>query len=157
MDVSALKRRLTRSRLHLGLVEESVPKFIGSQPAPIAFVSFDLDYYSSTVHAFKLFEADQSLLLPRVHCYFDDILGFTCSEFTGEPLAISEFKQKHAMRKISPVFGLRHFLPPEFRDEAWSEMMYMAHLFDHDLYGTKDGLVRRTSGGVTQLVEGRDR
>jgi len=40
------------------------------------FYSFDLDLYSATKQAFKLLEADQALLLPRI-CYFDDILGAT--------------------------------------------------------------------------------
>ena len=60
------------------------------------------------MHAFKLFEADRSMLLPRVHCYFDDIIGLTYSEFNGERLAIAEFNNAHPMTKISPIFGLRH-------------------------------------------------
>jgi len=155
MDVAALKRRLKRGQVHLGMIEKTVPEFIRSQPAPVAFVSFDVDYYSSTMHAFQLLEADQALLLPRIHCYFDDILGFTCSEFTGERLAISEFNERHQSRKISPIFGLRYFLPSEFRNFPWSEMMYLAHIFDHNLYNTSDGLVRRIAGGITDLEQER--
>ncbi|HWO43479.1 MAG TPA: hypothetical protein VNO43_16945, partial [Candidatus Eisenbacteria bacterium] len=66
MDVERLKARLRRAQLHLGLVRETVDRFIGSAPAPAAFVSFDLDYYSSTVDAFKLLSAESALLLPRV-------------------------------------------------------------------------------------------
>ena len=106
MDRTALEKRLRRAQLKLGLVEETVPDFRASNPAPIAFVSIDVDLYSSTMQAFKIFEEDERLLLPRVLCYFDDILGFTYSEFNGERLAISEFNAAHSMRKLSPVYGI---------------------------------------------------
>ena len=140
MDVSALRQRLTTARLVLGPVEDTVGPFIASAPAPVAFISFDLDYYSSTKQAFKLLEADPITLLPRVHCYFDDILAYTFSEFTGERLAIAEFNEKHALRKISPVYDLHYFLPPSHRRSWWSTSMYMVHLFDHPKYGSYDGL-----------------
>jgi hypothetical protein len=110
MDVDKLKRRLERARLILGDTKETVPKFIRSDVSPVAFASFDLDLYTSTMHALALFEADHRLLLPRVHCYFDDILGFTCGDHVGERLAIWEFNESHQMRKISPIYGLRYSL-----------------------------------------------
>jgi len=82
MDVEKLKNNLKNAQLCLGLVEETIPKFIKTKPAPITFISFDLDYYTSTVQAMKVLEADQSLLIPRIHCYVVDITGFTFSEFT---------------------------------------------------------------------------
>src|SRR5919108_468152 len=90
MDVDKLKQQLNKSELLLGPVESTVVSFIDSSPAPVAFISFDLDYYSSTMQAFKLLEADQTILLPRTHCYFDDILGNTYCEYTGERLAIRQ-------------------------------------------------------------------
>ena len=59
MDVEALKKRLKKAQLILGLVENTVPRFIDSGAAPVAFVSIDLDYYSSTMQALKILEADQ--------------------------------------------------------------------------------------------------
>ena len=141
MDVEKLKKRLARAELVLGSVEDTVPKFIAAGPAPVAFVAFDLDYYSSTMHAFKLLEAKQQTLLPRVYCYFDDVMGHTYCEYTGERLAIREFNSSHPMRKISPIYGLKHFLPKPYDQEAWSEMFYLAHIFDHNLYTAHDGLV----------------
>jgi hypothetical protein len=141
MDVDKLRSRLQRAQLHIGLVAETVVKFLEGQPAPVAFVSFDLDYYSSTVDAFKIFEADHRLLLPRVHCYFDDIMGMSYSEYTGERLAIVEFNQKCPTMKVSPIFGLKYFLPPTYARSQWSEMFYHAHFFRHPLYGHNDGLV----------------
>jgi hypothetical protein len=153
MDQERLRRRLKTARLVLGPVEETIGTFIDSRPAPVGFVSFDLDYYSSTMHAFKLLDANDSILLPRIHCYFDDVLGFTYSEFTGERLAISEFNECHAMRKISPIFGLNHFLPSPHHRAAWADQMFLAHIFDHRQYGEYDGLIERYDGRGFNLVE----
>ncbi|RMF72466.1 MAG: hypothetical protein D6744_16795 [Planctomycetota bacterium] len=142
MDADALRKRLSHARLILGDVSETVPAFLASRPAPVGFVAFDLDYYSSTAYALRLLAADASLLLPRVYCYFDDILGFTFNDYGGERLAIREFNQQHADRKISPIYGLRHQVDERFRDDAWLDQMHLAHVFDHPLYGHPDGLVR---------------
>lgn len=142
MDVERLKKRLARAELVLGPVEETVPAFVASNPAPVGFISFDLDYYSSTMQAFKLLDADKKILLPRIYCYFDDILGHIYSDFTGERLAIREFNAAHAMRKISPSYGLKHFLPKPYDQQEWVDMVYLAHFFDHPLYSVADGLVK---------------
>lgn len=149
MDVPALRRRLTSAQLVLGPVKDTIEPFVASAPAPIAFISFDLDYYSSTKQAFTLLEANPSILLPRVHCYFDDILAYTFSEFTGERLAIAEFNETHALRKISPIYDLRYFLPPAHQNSWWSTSMYLIHLFDHPQYGWDDGL----AAGAAPLQE----
>jgi hypothetical protein len=151
MDVEGLKKRLKKAQLILGLVENTVPRFIDSGAAPVAFVSIDLDYYSSTIQAFKLLEAHQALLLPRVHCYFDDIMGFTFSEYNGERLAIVDFNNSHNTRKISPIYGLRYFLPRQHAQRLWPEQFYMAHIFDHEMYGCKDGLVKPAHHSSTDL------
>jgi hypothetical protein len=153
LDKKKLQKRLRRAQLVLGLVEDTVPKFIESKPSPVAFVSFDLDYYSSTMQAFKVLEADESLLLPRIYCYFDDIIGFTYSEYNGERLAISEFNAGHPMRKISPIYGLKHFLPKPYADSWWPEMIYMAHAFDHELYNRHDGLIKPVARPWTHLTD----
>ena len=147
MNPERLRSRLRTAQLILGPVEKTVGGFIDSRPAPIGFVSFDLDYYSSTMQALKIFEGDHRVLLPRVHCYLDDIIGFTFSEFTGERLAIAEFNERHERRKISPIFGLGHFLPPPHDRAVWPEQMFLAHLFDHELYGEYDGLIESYAGG----------
>lgn len=151
MDVDALKKRLHRAELVLGLVGETVPKFLASSPAPIGFMSIDVDYYTSTMDVFKVLEGAHEILMPRIHCHFDDTIGFTFSEFTGERLAIAEFNDSHPMRKISPIFGLRYLLPEHYSRHSWPDQMYMAHLFDHNLYGKVDGLVVRHNEGHTVL------
>jgi len=155
MDVEKLKKRLQRAHLQLGLVGETVVDFISARPAPVAFVSIDLDYYSSTMDALQLLDAGPKFLLPRVHFYFDDIMGFTNSEFNGERLAIAEFNCAHEKRKISPMYGLQYFLPSRYAEAQWVAEMYMAHLFDHPCYGRYDGLVRRPFNGGTDLRDDR--
>ena len=81
MNIDTLKKQLIKAQLFLGPVEKTVSSFLETKPPPVAFVSFDLDLYSSTRDALKLFDAEQILLLPRVHCYFDDIFGYNNCEY----------------------------------------------------------------------------
>ncbi len=137
MDVEKLRNRLTSAKLVLGDVRETVPSFGESNPAPIGFISFDLDYYSSTTAALRILDLPFETLLPRVFCYFDDVAGgpaYCYNEFTGELLAINEFNQAHEDRKLARIAGLRH----NFRSlpALWHEQMYVAHLFKHPHYNT---------------------
>lgn len=151
MAAGDLHKRLHKAILILGMVEETLPVFAaGNHPDPVAFIAFDLDYYSSTKAALRILEFDAHMLLPRVHCYFDDITGFTYSDYNGERLAISEFNEEHPLRKVSPVYGLRHYVPTRFANALWAEKYYMAHLFDHELYGHPDGLVRQARRDLRQ-------
>ena len=153
MDTEKLKSRLKRSKLHVGPVDETVREFMRSAPAPVAFISFDLDMEPplSTAQAFKLFEAHEEVLLPRIHCYFDDIMGKTFSDFTGERLAIHEFNEASFARKISPIHGLRFFLPNPGRHSIWPDMMFIAHMFDHSLYGHNDGLLEQSDHPLEEI------
>lgn len=140
MDVERLRSRLNSAELVLGPVRETIGAFLEGGPAPVAFVSFDLDLYSSTREAMPLIEADTSQLLPRVHCYFDDVTGFTYSEWNGERLAIAEFNAQHEQRKISPIHALQHYVPRRCTTDLWVHKYFLAHIFDHPLYGVPDGL-----------------
>lgn len=144
MNETRLRERLQRAELIIGLVEDTVPKFLDSQPAPIGFISFDLDQYSSTAQAFRVLQAGHHLLMPRIHCYFDDILGYTCGHHNGERLAISEFNAAHPERQISQIYGLRFCLPRLARDANWTEKMFMTHVVEHPRYNQWDGLLRTT-------------
>jgi hypothetical protein len=145
MNKEKLKQRLKKAKLVLGLVEETVPKFIDAKPAPIAFAAFDLCFYSSTMKAFQIFDADQSIVLPRVHCFFRNILGRTFGDHNGERLAISDFNASHEMRKISKIYGLQYYLSSQIAGQRLVEQFYMAHIFDHELYGCYDGLISETT------------
>jgi len=133
MDCDKLRRRLTRARLVLGDIAHTAPQWLEAA-APIGFVAFDLDYYSSTKKALALFEGPASKHLPRVHCYFDDIAGpeFACmNDYVGELLAINEFNADHDRRKICQIRNLRC---ARKLDEAWYAQMYAFHDFDHPQY-----------------------
>jgi len=127
MDVGKLQQRLTGAQLMLGPVGERVSSFLQGSPAPVAFAAFDLDYYSSTMEAFRLFDAEHNLLLPRVHCYFDDILGYSICEFNGELLAITDFNAAHPLRKVAAIRGIRYFVPERFANLMW-ENLHAPHI-----------------------------
>lgn len=139
MDEAALRRRLSRAQLVLGPVAQTVPAFVAAGHAPVGFVAFDLDYYSATVDAFGLLSGDAERLLPRVVCYFDDVLGYGWSEFTGERAAIDEFNAVQQRRKLGRVHGLRHSLPPSEHDLPWHEQIWLLHVFDHPGYRRPEG------------------
>jgi hypothetical protein len=138
IDEEELKKRLRRASLKMGLVNETVPAFIQASPPPVAFVAFDLDLYSSTKEALELLDAGHHLLLPRIACYFDDIMNRGSNEFAGERLAISEFNSMHPTRKLSLLHGLTYFLPPKSYSGFWSQKCFMAYIFDHPLYNVPD-------------------
>ena len=134
MDVDALKARLTKANLIIGNIKDTLNGFINTNPAPIGFISFDFDYYSSTVDAFRLFQSSSDFFLPRVFCYFDDCIGDDFeihSHYCGELLAIKEFNEQNSNKKIDKINGLR------FKRrywQPWNEVMYAFHIFDHPLY-----------------------
>jgi hypothetical protein len=142
MDVERLQARLRSAELILGDVADTVAPFVARRPPPAAFISFDLDLYSSTAQALRLLEANADVLLPRVHCYFDDITGYTYAEFNGERLAVREFNERNHLRKISPIYALNHYVPSRCARDLWVEKMHLAHILDHPLYGEPDGLTR---------------
>jgi hypothetical protein len=138
MDETALRARLRRAELHLGLVRDTIGPFAESSPAPVGFVAVDVDYYSSTVDALRLFDADASLFMPRVLAYFDDVLGYPWGESNGERLAIREFNDSHDQRVVDQIPGLRYTLPPSQFQSQWAEQMYLIHILDHPAYAKNE-------------------
>lgn len=145
MDQEGLRKRLKKAKLIIGNVRDTLQAFLASKPAPVGFIAVDVDLYSSTVDTLKILDADESLLLPRVHCYFDDIMGCSCAEFLGERLAINEFNESRPHAKISPIFGLWNYVPRWYSHDIWVHMIYMAHLLNHSRYCDDDGMVTRKS------------
>lgn len=133
MDVPRLKARLRNASLVLGPVAETLPAYVKNPPydAPVGMISFDLDYYSSTVEAFGIFDLPEGAILPRVMCYLDDIVGTTeCySNFTGERLAVRQFNERNDTRKLSPCYDLM-----VFGYERWQEKIMIYHDFGHARY-----------------------
>ncbi len=136
MDEPALRARLSPSTgLVLGDVGETLGKWLADGHPPVGFAAFDLDYYSSTAAALaSIAAADPGCFLPRVWCYFDDVVGPDAeihSEFTGELLAIAEFNTANAGCKIAQVNGLRWKVGAAPR---WIAGMFVLHLFTHPRY-----------------------
>lgn len=135
MDFEALSSRLTTARLVIDDVEAGVRRFVEDMsPAPIGFVSFDMDYYTSTRKALSLYDADHNLFLPRSLCYFDDIVGDDSElhcEFIGELLAIREFNDTHGGMKIAPIHGLATKRPIP---DHWHVKTFVLHRFEHPKY-----------------------
>jgi hypothetical protein len=147
MDVDKLRKRLRRAELVLGPIGETLPALVKRRDLPpIGFVAFDLDYYSSTRDAFALFDGAAATHLPRVFCYFDDVVWpeRAChNEFTGELCAIREFNDENATRKIAKLANLSWM---RAHPAPWNEQIYVFHDFDHPQYGqliTQDGAEHR--------------
>ncbi|HTA68090.1 MAG TPA: hypothetical protein VK776_07420 [Bryobacteraceae bacterium] len=141
MDVEGLKKRLKSAKLLLGDVRETVSEFLHSEHAPIGFISFDLDYYGSTTAALELFTGQDRTLLPRVICYFDDIVSdghqLHCNR-VGELLAIDEFNQQQNSGHTLAPFGIMNagLMFPAL----WMEQLWVYHRFQHNDYNTYIGI-----------------
>ena len=135
MNESKLKKILKYTKLILGDVRDTIKNFFDDyNPAPIGVILNDLDYYSSTKDSFNIFNGQDSRYLPRVFCYFDDIIG-TENEmyniYTGELLAIKEFNKKNEFKKIT----LNQNLVAK-SNESWRYQIYYYHNFLHPNYNT---------------------
>jgi hypothetical protein len=136
MNVAALRDRLTHAKVIIGNVNDTVNSFVKEEAlkaSPIGFIAFDLDYYSSTKAALSIFDGETETHLPRVCCYFDDIYSpETACPYVGELLAIAEFNDEHASKKICRFEPLHTdvFEHPL----AVNRVSYIAHHFAHPLY-----------------------
>ena len=140
MKQQVLINALNHASLLLGLIQDTLPTFLSQSPAPVAFISFDLDLYSSTRDAIQLFNAPYEFLLPRIISYFDDINGHTYCDFTGERLAISEFNDSNEKRKLSPIYDLKFFVPRPYLNGYWWDSFFFVHFFEHPLYNVHDSI-----------------
>jgi len=136
MDEAALRAKLRKSELVLGPIADTVPRTVIAdrfRAAPISSIFFDVDLYSSTMDAFRVFESESVTRLPRVFCYMDDIVGELerHSDFTGVRGAIADFNTSHEQMKISPL----HLGRMPDKGLRASRLM-MLHDFTHPMYGT---------------------
>lgn len=134
MDVEAIERKLEFAKLVFGNIEETARTFFEKyDPAPIAALSHDFDFYSSTAAALKMFEADEKYFLPRVFCYFDDTIGYELvpyNDYTGERLAIKEFNDRHETKKLC----VPHYLLARQVQEEWYRQIFIYNDFAHSDY-----------------------
>jgi hypothetical protein len=134
MNEAALRARLTKAQLVLGNIKETARSFFKEyDPAPIAAMLHDFDFYSGTAAALKMFDSPEKYFLPRVFCYFDDIVGSETelyNDYTGERLAINEFNRNHETKKLSLAY---HLLGRRIR-ETWHSQIFIYHDFAHSRY-----------------------
>jgi hypothetical protein len=140
MDIDRLRSRLTRTQLHLGNVAQTIQEFVNAERAPVGFVINDLDLYSSTRDALELFLAPAERLLPRVLCYYDDVLGYPWGETNGELAANAEFNAAHGSRRlIDRLSGMGYMVPSSQFQERWVASLFLAHVLDHPRYAENEG------------------
>jgi hypothetical protein len=135
------RRGWRRAELILGDLSETVPNFVSAGGfSPIGFIAFDVDLYSSTRSALHCFEGDDALFLPRVVCYFDDLMSadlrYSCED-VGEMLAIREFNDQATRRhRVRGAYGWKNSLL--FKPDR-VESMAIHHRFDHRRYNDYTG------------------
>tara|TARA_B100000676_G_scaffold268207_1_gene283189 strand:+ start:1586 stop:2428 length:843 start_codon:yes stop_codon:yes gene_type:complete len=136
MNQEKVQKRIKRAKLIIGDIKETVNTFFEDyNPAPIGCIFFDFDFYSSTINAFNLFNTEEKNYLPRVNCYFDDIIG--TNEFVGELRAIDNFNANHENKKIAKIFG---FSKTRIIPSTWNEQIFLFHDFLHSKYNDFVGL-----------------
>ena len=98
---------------------------------PLAFMSVDVDYYSSTIAVLENLSGIKSdMLLPNTLIYFDDIQLPNHNPYQGELLAIEEFNAGNQLRKIvshSKVLRTTRRL----KHALWINQIFQLHTLDH--------------------------
>ena len=135
MNENKLKQKLKKAKLIIGDIQStSKDFFLKNNPAPIGAMIHDFDFYSSTKIALSMLKEDPKFFLPRIYCYFDDIVGSETelyNDYTGERLAINEFNSENEHLKLSPAY---HLLANS--NEVWHHQIRICHLFKHPLYNS---------------------
>jgi hypothetical protein len=134
MDQNLLKSKLRSARLLLGDVSKTIPELLAEKIHPIGFIAFDLDYYSSTKDAFRVFQGPEASRLPRTYCYFDDVIWpeTAChNRYIGELCAIEEFNTENSAKKLAPIHRLSSM---RIHASPWNYQMYVMHDFQHARY-----------------------
>jgi hypothetical protein len=139
MDEAALRARLRSTTLHLGLVADTVGAFAAAATAPVGFVAQDLDFYSSTRDAYRLYDAPSERFLPRIMSYYDDTLGYPWGASNGERLATAEFNASHDTRVIDRLERMGDLLPVSQARARWAEALHLVHILDHPRYAEYEG------------------
>lgn len=134
MDAERLRAALPANcELILGPITETLPAFLESvdASAPIGFASIDVDYYSSAKDALAVFSDSPEKYLPLVPIYLDDVGDITVNPWVGEWLAVNEFNDENAMRKIAPWNMLR--ARRICKNAKWIEHIFSLHVHDHEV------------------------
>ncbi|WP_051629646.1 CBS domain-containing protein [Lacrimispora aerotolerans] len=142
MNINGLQSQLYKAKLVIGDICESTKTFLDRfNPAPIAFISVDVDHYTPTTAILDMLLQDHKYYVPVVTMYFDDVLD--TMEFQGETLAIKEFNARNETIKISPEHTRfdEIWMHSESSINDWKNIhlsaMKWCSRFEHPLYTTK--------------------
>jgi hypothetical protein len=117
-------------QLILGDVEKTIPEFLETQASansPVGFFSLDVDLYTSSVSALKLFDAKPGFLMPATIVWVDDsYINVMQNNHCGEALAISEYNARNPLRKIE-----QKIVRTDRPSRLWHHCYWFAHIFDH--------------------------
>jgi hypothetical protein len=118
------------ANIHYGPIEETLKQAEAEITSTIGFISIDVDYFSSTQQSLGVLTWQAERYLPAVPMYFDDVQYPDHNRYCGELLAIDDFNEKHAQRKIA----IMNFLPKFriFKNALWHGQVFYAHVFDHE-------------------------
>ena len=119
-----------KTDLIYGPIKETLQEFVKSLKVDdkIAFISIDVDYYSSTIDCFEIFNAKSENFLPSTILYFDDVNNITDNKYMGELLAIVEYNQRKENKKICKMTQLKNWRI--FKNALWIDQMYFLHVLD---------------------------
>ena len=113
-------KKLKFSRLILGDVKETVPKFLEEKHldnAPLGFVIFDLGFYTSAKDALNLLKSKSKRYLPRTIIYSDN--NYFVLENEADKLAFAEFNNERG-KTISPIGELAEQL-----SISWNKWIFL--------------------------------
>ena len=113
-------KKLKFSKLILGDVKETVPKFLEEKhldDAPLGFVIFDLGFYTSAKDALNLLKSKSKRYLPRTIIYSDN--NYFVLENEADKLAFAEFNNEGG-KTISPIGELAEQL-----SISWNKWIFL--------------------------------
>jgi len=134
-DFDALRKSLpSNAKLYIGNVAETIPEFLAklTPEAPVGYVVIDVDYYSSAKAAMEVLKGPADCYLPLTITYFDDVGAVVfpwANDWCGERLAIREFNEENALRKLQYDTFLKY--GRVYKDSDWLERLYNLHVLDH--------------------------
>ena len=124
-----LRQLPDNAQILFGDVRKTVPQFMEtllSAESPVGFVVLDLDYYSLSKEALKLFKGNPRWFLPSVVMYVDDVeCLLTYNSRCGEMLAINEFNNENDNRIIEKKSA--------GRKGHWRNRRYCCHILAHPI------------------------
>ncbi len=128
-------KKLTFSKLILGDVKDTVPKFLEEghlDDAPLGFIIFDLGFYSSAKNALQLLKSDSKRYLPRSIIYSDN--NYFVLKNEADKAAFAEFNLEGG-KTISPIGELAEQLSLSWNKWIFlGKRMYMLSDLKHEKY-----------------------